>query len=529
MRLFGSFGAFGQPTGSSVVSGQVSIATPSAGSTVITQSTQKALIEWQNFSIAAGSTVKFSQPNSSSITLNRVVGSDASAINGTLLANGQIWLINSNGVLFGNGSNINVGGLIATTSDITNQDFAAGNYNFAIPSSNAGAAIVNQGAIQAAQGGSAVLSGQNVSNQGLIKANGGMVALGGASTFAVDFNGDKLLSYAVTSQTATPANNTGGASSVSNSGTLSATGGKILLTARAASNVADNVINNTGMIEAASVSAQNGEIILDAGPGGTVNDSGTLDASGKGAGQTGGNISVTGNTVAVGDGAVLDASGDAGGGNISIGGNLHGAGPLPNAEATTVGKAMINTNAVSTGNGGNVAIWSDGTTSVAAAISARGGAQSGNGGVVETSGATLSVGDATRVDTLAPMGNVGTWLLDPQNILVQTGGGTSLSGGTLALGTDPGLTDTVDPSTIVNALASSAVTLEATNIIQILSPVIYSSPNTLNLLSEGSVGIYAKRAEHTGQRRWRGQCHRRLEWHHRSTFLADGAGCLRQQ
>ena len=122
--VFGSVYAFGQPSGSSVVSGQVSIATPSVNNTIITQSTQKALIEWQNFSVAAGGTVQFSQPNSSAITLNRVVGADASAINGSLLANGQVWLINPNGVLFGKGSNINVGGLIATTSDITNQEFA---------------------------------------------------------------------------------------------------------------------------------------------------------------------------------------------------------------------------------------------------------------------------------------------------------------------------------------------------------------------------------------------------------------------
>src|SRR6476661_9042484 len=100
------------PSGGSIVSGRVVVATPSETSLPITQSSQKALINWQGFSIGAGANVTFQQPNSAAITLNRVVGTDVSTINGNLLANGQVWLINGNGILFGKDSRINVGGLI---------------------------------------------------------------------------------------------------------------------------------------------------------------------------------------------------------------------------------------------------------------------------------------------------------------------------------------------------------------------------------------------------------------------------------
>ena len=137
--------------------------------------------------------------------------------------------------------------------------------------------------------------------------------LGGTDTFTVDFNGDHLLSYAVST------NSSGG--KVTNSGKIAAAGGTVLMTARAAQGVQDAVVNNTGMVEANSVRQENGEIILEA-DNGTVANSGTLDASGKGAGETGGTVKVLGQQVAVADGAKIDVSGDAGGGTALIGGNL---------------------------------------------------------------------------------------------------------------------------------------------------------------------------------------------------------------
>ncbi|HEX4026006.1 MAG TPA: filamentous hemagglutinin N-terminal domain-containing protein, partial [Rhizomicrobium sp.] len=245
-----------QPAGGSVVAGQAQISA-SGATTLINQSTSKAIINWQSFSVGQGGSVQFNQPSSSAITLNRVTGTAASAIDGAIRANGQVWLLNPNGLLFGNGATINVGGLLATTSDITDQDFLGGRYNFS--STGAKGSITNAGAITAANGGSVVLSAPHVANKGLIAATAGHVVLGGTDTFTVDFNGDHLLSYAL------GANSTGG--QVSNSGKLAAAGGTILMTARAAQGVQDAVINNSGMVQATSVRQENGEIILEADNG----------------------------------------------------------------------------------------------------------------------------------------------------------------------------------------------------------------------------------------------------------------------
>src|SRR6266567_1195411 len=390
------------PSGGSVVSGRVFVAAPSETSLAITQSSQKALINWQSFSIEAGASVTFKQPNSAAITLNRVVGTDDSTINGNLFANGQVWLINGNGILFGKESRINVGGLIATTSDMRDADFLAGKYEFGIASHNPNAAVVNQGSITAASGGSVVLAGARVVNDGVIEANLGKVVLAGANGFSVDFDGDNLIRFAIAapvSETPKDPNGETAGALVSNSGTIAAQGGKILLTARAARSVVNNVINSTGIIEATTAFMQNGEIVFDAGEAGTTNVAGTLKTTGRNAGQTGGTIALLGDTVTVADGTNLDASGDAGGGRVLIGGNLHGAGPEPNAQTVNVGEAFIAADAGSHGNGGTVAIYSVGETNVAGSISAKGGTGGGDGGTVETSGHGLRVVESTHVDT----------------------------------------------------------------------------------------------------------------------------------
>src|ERR1700760_2827793 len=150
--------ALAQPSGGSVAAGHASISS-SANLTTINQTTGKAVINWQSFSVAAGGAVQFNQPNAKSITLNRVTGPDASAINGAIRANGQGWIINGNGILFGGGSRVNVGGLIATTSDIADGDFMRGANNF---SGGTDASVVNQGTIHAKNGGSVVLSAAHV-------------------------------------------------------------------------------------------------------------------------------------------------------------------------------------------------------------------------------------------------------------------------------------------------------------------------------------------------------------------------------
>ncbi|HUI19198.1 MAG TPA: filamentous hemagglutinin N-terminal domain-containing protein, partial [Alphaproteobacteria bacterium] len=461
-----------QPTNPAVTAGQATIST-SPNSTVVRQSTSKAIIQWQSFSIPSGDSVTFVQPGASAIALNRVTGGQASSIYGSLTANGQVWLVNPNGVLFGNGAQVNVAGLLATTSDIRDQDFLAGNYNFGIASSNPNASIVNQGTITAASGGSVVLSAASVSNTGLIQAQFGSVVVAGAKTFTVDFNGDNLLSYQVTGavdQVPLDANGNPVSSLVSNSGTLSAPGGTVLVTARAAQAILDNVINTSGMVQATTAKNVNGTIVLDAGEGG-VAVSGTLDGSGRGAGQTGGSVEVLGGSVNLAPGAKIDVSGDAGGGVALVGGNFHGAGPQANATTTTVAAgATILADAVTTGNGGQVAVWSDGTTTFNGTISARGGAQGGNGGTVETSGeGALIVGPSASVNASATMGTAGQWLLDPlaanSNVTISLG---STSGGTFAGGTN---TPSADSSVInVNAITTNSLDLGTSVVITTTCP-----------------------------------------------------------
>src|ERR1700712_1681375 len=121
--------AVAQPVGASVIAGQAQVSA-SGAATIVNQSSNKAIINWQDFSVGQGASGQVNQPNSSAITLNRVTGSNLSTSDGAIRANGQVWLLNPNGVLFGNNARINVGGLLATTSDIANQDFLEGRYSF---------------------------------------------------------------------------------------------------------------------------------------------------------------------------------------------------------------------------------------------------------------------------------------------------------------------------------------------------------------------------------------------------------------
>ena len=457
--------AIGQPTGGTVVFGSASIGAPNATTTLIKQTTNSAVINWQSFSVGSGSSVVFDQPSAAAIALNRVLGGGVSQIDGSLSANGQVWIINANGILFGKGSQINVAGLLATTSDIADGDFASGNYSFSSASSNPSASVDNAGSIHVGAGGSAVLSAPHVSNSGLIQADGGQIVLGGASAFTVDFDGDNLLRYQISAPVAVTPTDVNGAPRkelVANSGTLSATGGRILLTARAAANVADNVVNNTGMISANSASVHNGEVILDAGSG-SVQDSGQISATGNGAGESGGNVALAGNSVTVADNAVIDASGDQGGGTVSIGGGLHGSGPYQSAQNTDVGSATIHADAHTNGNGGTVSIWSTGQTRFAGTVTAMGGAKSGNGGMVETSGHLLNVASSASVSTDAAQGARGDWLLDPLKLTIVNDPTlpNPLTNGTLPYTYCGGCDSTISAQTVDQALTTTNVTLQA--------------------------------------------------------------------
>ncbi|MEA2773873.1 MAG: hypothetical protein QOD93_6835, partial [Acetobacteraceae bacterium] len=445
--------AGGNPLGGSVAGGSATIQGQGTNSVTINQSSQNTVINWQTFNIGQGETTTFNQPNSNSVALNRVIGGQGpSFLDGTLTANGRVFIINGDGILFGAHSSINTAGFLATTNNIRDADFMAGKYNFNSPGAP-NASIVNLGSITATSGGFAALVAPGVRNAGTITAQLGTVSLAAGNAFTLDFYGDRLITLAVNDQIASAVKDvqTGQTlkSLVSNSGKLSANGGRVQLTAAAARAVVDSVINNTGVIEANSVGSKNGMIVLSAATGAskpkgapvqTIKLAGQISAAGKGKGTTGGTVVVSGENIVL-SGTKIDASGDAGGGTVLIGGDTGGGHPtaatleLSKLEsfviptATTVsadGATVINASATGQGNGGKVVLWSDQKTTFAGTILAQGGASGGNGGFVETSGHTLDF-TGGRVDTSAPKGKTGNWLLDPTDLTIDSAAASTIS------------------------------------------------------------------------------------------------------
>ena len=257
--------SFAAPSGGVVTSGSATIS-QNGTTTNINQSTQKATINWQKFSVASNETVNFNQPNVNSITLNRVIGNEKSIINGALNANGQVWILNSNGVLFGKNASINTAGLLATTAQLSDTDFNAGNYHFKHASANS---VINEGTITISDAGSVILASNEVRNQGTIKAIKGKVHLVGSSEYTINLNGNSLVNLKVNKGVLDAL--------VENSGHIIADGGEIYLTTNAVNELIKGVVNNTGIIEANSLDSLTSHVELFA-HGGEVQVGGSIEA-----------------------------------------------------------------------------------------------------------------------------------------------------------------------------------------------------------------------------------------------------------
>ena len=258
---------FANPVGGAVSSGKGSLV--SSGNTLtVTQSSQNMAINWQSFVVNSGESVVFVQPNASAIALNRVLGATPSTIMGNLSANGQVFLINPNGILFGQGATVNVQGLVASTLNLSDSDFLSGNYKF---SGNSTQSVANLGLLQS-DGGYVALVGATVSNQGTISARLGTVALVGGQGVTLDIAGDNLLHVQVDQGVANAL--------VTNGGMIVADGGQVLMSTQAAGQLLNTVVNNTGVVQAQTVEQQGGVIkLLGDMQSGTVIVGGTLDAS----------------------------------------------------------------------------------------------------------------------------------------------------------------------------------------------------------------------------------------------------------
>jgi filamentous hemagglutinin family protein len=319
------------PTGGVVTLGDAQIQNVVPGLTTIVQSTDRAVIDWQSFSIAAGEQTNFIVPNSTSATLNRVLGCDPSLLNGSLTSNGHVFLINSNGIIFGKGSTVDVAGLTASTLDLDNSAFMAGGEMVFRGSSEA--AVRNAGMIRASSG-DAFLIGYQVSNSGTISAPNGTVGLAAGSEVLIMPVGDErvVVRNAVGSRKKTGVSNSGVieanvaelkahngnvyALAIRNTGRIAATavtrqGGRILLSANGGS------IDNSGQLVARGSSGNGGRIKVSAGNGGKATINGRVDADGHDG--AGGKVIITGEEVTIRRAVLVSADGKTEGGQINIG------------------------------------------------------------------------------------------------------------------------------------------------------------------------------------------------------------------
>ncbi len=473
--------ADGLPTGGHVTAGRVTIEAPGTASLLVNQSSQRAVVRWNDFSIGQGRSVSFRQPTGTAAILNIATGSAASVLAGNLQANGTVFLVNPNGIAVTPTGRINAqGGFVASTLGIVDDNFMAGTLLFG----GKGASVVNRGRIVTGPGGHVVLLGSSVSNEGLIQAPLGKVALGSAQRATLDFAGDGFL------QVALPADATAadGHALVSNSGQIQADGGSVVLKAVTVREAVREAVNMSGDVRARSVSGRDGAIVLEA-QAGKVHVSGRLDASAdtaSGATQ-GGRIDVTGETVAL-QGASLTATGTQRGGLVRIGGAFQGGraqdpdssaakayvgrfGAVPalaSATATVIDAASSIDVSSDRGTGGTAVVWSDSKTVMRGSIVATGAT---SGGAVEISSkSTIQSIALSRVN----LGKGGTLLLDPQDIVIDATG-TDPAGNT-AYASNPGTATHLRDADVTALLsAGTNVSLQASQDISWLNNFTFVS------------------------------------------------------
>ena len=450
------------PTNGKLISGSAEIKS-NLGKMEITQNSEKTIIGWDTFNVGSKAHVNFSQPSSKSVSLNKVSSADPSRIYGQLTSNGQVFLQSPGGVIFGKDAKVDVGGLVASTMNINNEDLNSQSIKF---SANTKGEIVNKGKIK---GDYVALMATDVKNDGTIEARLGSVALVSGDNAELSFGEGGTLSVSVR---ASNLENT-----IENTGGIYAENGSVILKAAAVQDLVEQtiaspapakklvsengvirLIGNSGKIESRIVS-------IDAGDNGGVQLAGEITAKSKTDKKA--LIAITGKEVVIEGNAKLTAKTDTSGGKILIGGDWQGKDGTRQAVYTSVKKgALVDASAEQVGNGGTVVVWSDiknpnSKTLAQGTLLAKGGSISGDGGKIETSGYQLiTKGIKTSVKSMN--GKSGEWLLDPFNIVI----GSSATG-TAFNDNDPGddtytsnATSEVLASDINTALANGDVTIQ---------------------------------------------------------------------
>ncbi|MFM9971889.1 MAG: beta strand repeat-containing protein, partial [Burkholderiales bacterium] len=537
------------PTAPTVAAGAASFA--QRGKTLTVTNTPGSIINWQGFSIGQGEATRFIQQSAASAVLNRVTGGDPSTILGQLQSNGRVFLINPNGITFGAGSQIDVAGLVASSLHMADADFLNGRFKFS--GTELSGQVVNRGEIRTPEGGKVWLIAPKVENSGLITTPTGEIIL--AAGKSIEITDPRNASIRV--QIEAPdgeALNIGQliaksgvvgmyGKTVRASGTISANAavvenGKVVFkrntepaTLTQTAGTVELKASDTLSVEAgAKISADGpkaGKVVIQAKDQITLNVDTQISANGveggdvevnsvagsllsssqveaRGSDGPGGRVALTGQHVGILQRSRIDASGDTGGGVVLIGGDFQGTNPdVQNSKLTYVAPdAQIHADALTLGNGGKVVVWADNTTRYYGTITARGGANGGDGGFVEVSGKDTLVYKG-NVDTRAPQGKTGMLLLDPANIIIANGSGdsaddgadvstTSFAGdpsgvtGAVTTGDNPpGGTLTLFESELEGISAATNISLAATNAITIND----LADNNLNLAQTGGGSV----------------------------------------
>lgn len=457
--------AFAAPQGGHVVGGSGSI-DQAGNTTTVTQETDLLSIDWDSFDISADELIEFLQPGQDSVALNRILSSNGSEILGQINANGYVVLVNPNGIVFGEGSSVNAGGLIASGLQIDPEDFLNGDWVFKGLEGTDGT-VVNAGFLNAATGGNIALVGKQVQNDGLIMARLGRVNLAAGNEAVLTFDASGLLGVQIDEDVL--ASELGESGAVINNGKIVAEQGQILLNASTAKDVFSNVVNRGEQRQAQSVvHHDDGSFTLSGGRG--VVNTGELDVSGRnGAGDvvvlgktvdhsgsikanvedgvaghielnasdtteltsnakiqsnaemsgTGGVIKLLGKNVGLLGDSEVSATGYHGGGEVFVGGGLTGKDPLlPNSQFVYQGEnAAVDASALVDGNGGEIILFAEKALRLYGSVLSKGGIIDGDGGFVETSGLEeLEVLQAPSLKSFKGRG--GRWLIDPYDISI---------------------------------------------------------------------------------------------------------------
>jgi len=465
------------PTGGNVVAGTANIAQSGAVMN-ITQTTQRAAIDWNTFNVGSSATVNFLQPSSSAVALNRVLSSNPSQIFGQINANGHVFLTNPSGVYFAPGASVDVGSLTATTHSISNADFMAGNYKFTRSGSTG--SVVNEGTLKAGLGGYIALLAPEVRNQGVIIAQAGTVAMAAGETITLQMSSNNTLANLEVEASTI-------AALVENRHAVQAPGGLIILSARAADQLQGSVVKNSGTLAATSLGLKAGRIVLTAEGGSVVQEGSilsssgevnisaadvyfgngvtsvasrsedgglirvesssnlsavsahTFDASGSQGGRIeliggenadvllsssinadgvrdqGGRVQITGRNVSLLS-ARVSADGVRAGGTVNIGGEWQGGGTLKHTKETHLNASSTITAKSLDGAGGTISLWSSDYTNFQGTLDTSG--KDGMGGRIEVS----SMGGMSTSGQITT-GSGGLLLFDPKNIIISTSTG----------------------------------------------------------------------------------------------------------